>query len=339
MSIKDTFINSVIEKARANKQTIVLPEGRDERIQIATKAIIDKDIANIVLLGDENIIAPALKKIGLSPEKVAIINPDTSPKLEEYAQFYFELRQHKGITHGEARELMKKGRFFGTMMLKNGDVDGFVAGATHSTKDTIMPGLQIVKAKPGISLISSLFFMVFDDKILIFSDCAIIEFPSAEELAEIAIESAETAQLFGIEPRVAMLSYSTKGSASSSSTKRIIEATKSAQQKLQQKYGDNSPIVIDGELQGDAALVESVAALKCPGSPVAGKATIFIFPNIDSGNIAYKLVQRLGNADAYGPILQGMAKPVNDLSRGCIPHDIEGIVAITAVQAQGVSAV
>jgi len=338
MNTKKSFIENIIAKARQSRKKIVLPEGKEERIQRAAKMIVEKDFADIVLLGDETIIAPQLKKIGLAPEKISIINPETSPDLEKYSQYYFELRKHKGITEGEARELMKKGRFFGTMLLKEDKVDGFVAGATHSTKDTIIPGLQIIKAKPGISLVSSMFFMVFDDKILIFSDCAIIEFPSAEELGEIALESAETARLFGIEPRVAMLSYSTKGSASSSSTKRIIEATKFAQQKLKEKYGDNCPIVLDGELQGDAALVESVGALKCPGSPVAGKATVLIFPNIDAGNIAYKLTQRLGGADAYGPILQGMAKPINDLSRGCSPLDVVGIVAITAVQAQGVTA-
>ncbi|MFC1808622.1 phosphate acetyltransferase [Candidatus Omnitrophota bacterium] len=336
MSMKDTFINSIISKAQSDIKTIVLPEGDDERIQCATKTIVEKKIANIILLGDENSIIPALKKINLDPSCLTIINPATSPKLEMYAEEYYELRKHRGIDRGEARELLKKGRFFGTMMLKDGDVDGFVAGATHSTRDTIVPGLEIIKSKPGISLVSSVFFMVFDDKILLFADCAIVEFPSAEELSEIALESAETAELFGIEPRVAMLSYSTKGSASSSSIKRIIEATKFAKQKLKEKHGDNYSLLIDGELQGDAALVESVASIKCPDSPLAGNATVLIFPNIDSGNIAYKLTQRLAHADAYGPILQGMAKPMNDLSRGCSAHDIEGIVAITAVQAQGV---
>lgn len=338
MNKKRTFIQSIIEKAQSDIKTIILPEGTEERILKATKSIVEKKIAHIILLGNADEIAQKAKECGLDISKITAIDPHLSPDLEQYTQEYFELRKHKGMTEGEAKELMKKGRFFGTMLLKENKADGFVAGATHSTKDTITPALQIIKAKPGVSLVSSLFFMVFDDKVYVFADCGIVEFPSTEELAEIAIESAETAQLFGIEPRVAMLSYSTKGSASSSSTKRVIEATKFAQLKMKEKYGSSSKIIIDGELQGDAALVESVARLKAPDSPLQGNATVLIFPNIDAGNIAYKLTQRLGGADAYGPILQGMAKPVNDLSRGCSPEDIEGIVAITAVQAQGVKA-
>lgn len=336
MSQAHAFIENVIQQAAASKRNIVFPEATEKRILQASKTIIDRGIATITLVGNTSEIHAAASEVGLDPDKVTIIDPSESPDLEKYAQRYFELRKHKNITEGEANEVMKKPIFYGTMMVHMGDADGLVSGSIHSTAATIKPALQIIRTKPELSKVSSIFFMVIDDRVLVFGDCAIVEYPTPEELAEIAVESAETAMLFGIDPAVAMLSYSTKGSAPSLSPKKVIEATKKAQDIILKKYGESAKIVIDGELQGDAALVSSVAALKSPDSPVAGKANVLIFPNLDAGNIGYKLVERLAHAHAYGPILQGLAKPVNDLSRGCSPSDIVGITAITVVQSQGV---
>ncbi len=330
------FINRIIEKAQNKYKRIVFPESTDKRVLTATKKIISKNIADIILIGSLAEITPLADEVGLDLNAVTVMDPVVSPKFEEYVDKYYELRKHKAITIGEANEVVKKPIYFGTLMVKFGDADGLVAGATHSTAATIKPALQIIKTKEGVSKVSSVFFMVLDKQVLVFGDCAIVEYPTPEELAEIAVESAETAMIFGIEPRVAMLSYSTKGSAESISPKKVIEATKKAKEIILRKYGESSKILIDGELQADAALVEKVGMLKCPESPVAGKANVLIFPNLDAGNIGYKLVERLSGACAYGPILQGLAKPVNDLSRGCNADDIVGITAITVLQAEGI---
>lgn len=333
---KNTFIDSVIEKACANPKRIVFPEATEKRILEASKTIVKKNIAHVILVGNENDIKNAANEVGLDLSNITVIEPEKADKFEEYVNLFFEMRKHKGITIGEATEILKKPIYFGTMMLYNSDADGLVSGAVHSTRETIKPALQIIKTKPDVSIASSVFFMSLEEQTFVFGDCAIVEYPTAEELAEIAVESAETARVFGIDPKVAMLSYSTKGSALSNSPKKVITATKQANEIIKKKYGNSSEIMIDGELQGDAAIVETVARLKSPDSNVAGKAKVLIFPNLDAGNICYKLVQRLAKADAYGPILQGMAKPVNDLSRGCIPDDIIGITAITVVQSQGI---
>lgn len=331
----DPFIKGVIEKACSDPKKIVFPEATEPRILAAAKKIIKYKIADVILVGKKDEIETAASENGLDLSDVEVHDTEKSEKFEEYAKSFFELRKHKGITEGEAREVIKKPIYFATMMVKMDDADGLVSGAIHSTGETIKPALQIIKTKPTVSIASSVFFMAFPDKALVFSDCAIVEYPTADELAEIAVESAETASIFGIDPKVGLLSYSTKGSAASNSPKKVINATKLAREIIQKRYGENTSIVVDGELQGDAALVKTVADLKAPGSPVKGEAKVLIFPNLDAGNISYKLVQRLAGATAYGPILQGMAKPVNDLSRGCNPDDVVGITAITVVQAQG----
>lgn len=329
------FISNIVKQAAQSPKKIVFPEATEPRILKASASIIELGIAHVIFVGDEDNIREKAQEENIDLSKVTIIDPNTSAKFTHYVDTFYELRKHKNITQGEATEIMKKPIYYATMMVHCGDADGLVSGAAHSTKDTIKPALQIIKTKPDVSKVSSIFFMAFKDRVLVFGDCAIVEYPTPEELAEIAVESAETALLFNIEPKVAMLSYSTKGSAPSQSPKKVIEATNKVNEKLRKKYGESSRIVVDGELQADAALVQSVGQLKSPGSEVAGKANVLIFPNLDAGNIGYKLVERLANADAYGPILQGLAKPVNDLSRGCSPEDIIGITAITVVQAQG----
>lgn len=325
------FLDSIISRAKADKKTIVLPEGSDERVVRAARVILDEGIANVVLLGSEMEIAAH----GIDVSDATIIDPATSDLLEQYAQKFAELRAKKGITLGQAHEQMKDVSYFGVMMVYMGDADGMVSGACHSTADTLRPALQILKTAPGTNIVSSFFVedvpdcAYGDEGLFIFADCALNIYPTAEELAEIAIASASSfKQLCGDEPRVAMLSYSSYGSGKGESAEKMKEATRLAQERAPE-------LSIDGELQVDAAIVDTVAALKAPDSPVAGTANVLIFPNIDAGNIAYKLVQRLAKADAFGPILQGIAKPVNDLSRGCSAEDIVGTVAVTCVQAQG----
>ena len=318
------FLDKIIERAKTDKQKIVLPEGSDIRTVQAAREIMDAGIADVIILGSESEVTAH----GIDVSDAIVIDPRTSELLEPYAQKFAELRKKKGVTINEAREQMKDESYFGVMMVYMDDADGMVSGACHSTADTLRPALQILKTAPDTELVSSFFVEDVPDGLFVFADCALNIYPTAEELAEIAIASANSfEQLCGGEPHVAMLSYSSYGSGKGESAEKMAEATRIAKERAPQ-------LQLDGELQVDAAIVDTVAALKAPDSPVAGKANVLIFPNIDAGNIAYKLVQRLAKADAFGPILQGVAKPVNDLSRGCSAQDIVGTVAVTCVQSQ-----
>ena len=327
------FIEKLIKRAKSDVKTIVLPESTDQRVIKAASMIKEQGIANIVLIGDENEILKLAEDIDLSGIKIE--NPLKSDKTEEYSKSFYELRKAKGISLEQASEIMKNPLYFAVMMVKNGDADGMVAGAVNSTADTLRPALQILKTAPGTKLVSAFFVMVVPDceygenGTFIYADCGLVENPDAEQLSEIAIASAKSFKtLVQEEPKVAMLSYSSYGSAKSELTEKVITATKLAKEKA-------PDVAIDGELQGDAALVPAIAKTKAPESNVAGKANVLIFPDLNCGNIAYKLTERLAKAEAYGPITQGIAKPVNDLSRGCSAEDIVGVVAITAIQAQG----
>lgn len=335
MPERSAFLEEVFTRARKEPKRLVLPEGHDERIVKAAGIIARKELAHPIILGIKDRIVAQLKSLGMSAEGIDIVNPLGDPRLEEYAKTFFELRRHKGVTLDQARDTISTWVYFGTMMVYKGEADCLVCGATHSTRNTIMPALQIIKCKKGCSLVSSLFFMVLGKEVFAFADCGVVENPTSDQLAEIAVETTETALHFGIPPVIALLSYSTKGSAAGPLTKKVIEAVEIAKGKIARRFPDNKEIAIDGELQVDAAIVPAVAARKAAGSPVQGKARVLIFPDLNSGNIAYKLVQRLAKAEAYGPILQGLAKPVNDLSRGCDADDVVGVAAVTAVQAQG----
>lgn len=328
-----SFIEEIKNIAKKDIKTIVLPEATDKRILEATDIILKEGFAKIILLGDEDIIIQTANENGFNVSSACIINPIKSDKYEEYAKSLYELRKEKGLTIDEAYNLVKDTVYFGMMMLKRGDCDGLVSGAIHSTADTLRPALQILKTAKDTKLVSAFFLMVIpnceygEDGIFVFSDCGLNQDPNAEELSEIAISSSKSYEnLTGKRANVAMLSFSTYGSATSDSTKKVIEATKLIRKK-------DSSIIVDGELQLDAAIVPEVAKSKAPNSFIAGHANTLIFPNLDAGNIGYKLVQRFAKAEAYGPLCQGIAKPVNDLSRGCSAKDIVGVVAITAVQA------
>ncbi len=324
-----TVIEEIKKKAAALNRRIVLCEGEDSRVVEAASACVDEGLARIVLLGDAEKIKADNPGIDLT--NVEIVDPATSPNLDTYANLLYELRKSKGMTLEEAKEQAKDPTFFGALMLKIGDVDGLVSGACHSTANTLRPGLQIIKTAPGVSAVTSFNLMVAnhkyaEDGVLVFADCGLNPTYTAEGLADCAIATAKSAKaIAGIEPRVAMLSFSTKGSAKHDLVTLVQEATKIAQEKA-------PDLAIDGELQLDAALVPEVAALKAPDSKVAGHANVLIFPDLQSGNIGYKLVERLGGFDAVGPICQGFDKPLNDLSRGCKTSDIVCAVAITAVQ-------
>ena len=328
------FLTRMIERANADKKTIVLPETTDIRILKAAALIQAQGFARIVLVGDK----AEMKKLGagLDFSEAIFVNPETSDKFEAYANAFYELRKNKGMTPEKARETMKNPLYWGVMMVKRGEADGMVAGAINSTGNTLRPALQILKTAPGTRLVSAFFVMVVPDcaygkdGAFIYADSGLVENPNAEELAEIAISSAATCeQLLETQARVAMLSYSSYGSASNPLVDKVIEATRIAKEKAPQ-------ILLDGELQVDAAIIPEIAASKAAASPLKGMANVLVFPDLNSGNISYKLTQRLAKADAYGPITQGIARPVNDLSRGCSAEDIVGVVAITAVQAQGV---
>lgn len=326
------FVDEMIAKAKQGYKTIVLPEGEDDRVIEATAKIVGDKIAKVALLGNVDVIKTKLKEKGIASDDIDVINPETSSKLQQYADLFYELRKEKGVTPEAALETAKKANYFGTLMMKAGDADGMVSGAVHSTADTVRPALQIIKSARKDMGVSSFFFMNKEDKTYIFSDCAITPNPNAQELANIAIQASETAVKFGIKPNVAMLSYSSYGSAKGEMPEKVQEATKLAKAMAEDEFR-YLEAVIDGELQVDAALVEKVANLKAPQSPLKGQANVLIFPDLNAGNISYKLVQRLGGYDAFGPVLQGLKAPINDLSRGCSAEDIVFTVALTAVQA------
>ena len=328
------LIEKIKSNAKKNIQRIVLPESHDERILHAADIVIQEGLADIILLGNPDKIAESAKKLGLTRlAEATIVDPENNSNIELYADLMVELRKTKGLTKDQALSLLLNPLYLATVMIKNGDADGEVAGADNATGDVLRPAFQYVKTMPGISVVSGAFLMILDDPqfgddgLMVFADCAVHPDPTADELAEIAVATARTTRaIAGIEPRVAMLSFSTKGSADHEMVDKIVEATKKA--KLMEPN-----LKIDGELQADAAIIESVGKKKAPGSEIAGKANVLVFPSLESGNIAYKLVQRMAKADAIGPILQGMAAPINDLSRGCSVEDIVNLIAITANQA------
>lgn len=329
-----TFIDGLKQRAKQNMKTIILTESEDKRVLKAAEKVKNEGFANIILIGNQEDAMKLAQENDIDISGIEIINPLTSEKFEEYVNAFYELRKAKGMTIEKAREMLKDNMYFGTMMVKQGDADGLVSGACHSTANTLRPALQILKTAPGTRLVSAFFLMIVpncecgENGIFVFGDCGLVENPTADELSEIAISSSNSfKQLVGKEPKVAMLSYSTHGSAHSELTEKVIEGTKLLKEKM-------PDLICDGELQLDAAVIPEINASKAPGSPIKGQANTLIFPNLDAGNIGYKLVQRLAKAEAYGPLCQGIAKPVNDLSRGCNSDDIVGVVAITAVQAQ-----
>ena len=330
------LMQDIIRRAQANRQRIVLPEGNEERTLKAADRLLKDKVATIILIGNPSEIKSLAGQYGLSHiDEATIIDPLNHPQKETYANLLLELRKDKGLQPEEAGKFVEDPLYLGCLMIKNGDADGEIAGARNTTGNVLRPAFQIIKTRPDTSVVSGVFLMFVQDPsygvdgILVFADCAVMPNPNAKELAEIAVTTAHTTRsLVGVEPRVALLSFSTKGSARHELIDKVVEATRIAK--------DMAPdLLIDGELQADAALIPSIGKSKAPGSAVAGNANVLIFPNLESGNIAYKLVQRLGNAEAVGPILQGMAAPVNDLSRGCSVDDIYKMVAICANQAIG----
>ena len=329
-----SFIDDIKLRAKQSIKTIVLPEATDVRTLNAVDIIAKDEFCKIVLLGNKEEVQKIANENDFDISKATIIDPQNSEKYEEYVNTFYELRKHKGITEEQARKLIKDPVYFGMMMLKQNDADGLVSGAAHSTADTLRPALQIIKTAPDTKIVSTLSILVVpnceyeEDGIFGFADCGLNQNPNAEELSEIAISSAKSfKQLTGKEPKVAMLSYSTMGSAKAEEVDKVREATELAKSKA-------PDLLLDGEMQLDAAIVPSIGKSKAPESKVAGNANTLIFPDLQAGNIGYKLVERLGKAEAYGPICQGIAKPVNDLSRGCKAEDIVGVVGITCIQAQ-----
>lgn len=328
------FVSQMKELAKSDLKKIVLPEGNEERNLKAAEIIHNENIADVILVGSRNEIEENAKKFGVNIEGITIEDPQTSERTKAYANELYELRKKKGVTQTMAENIILDPMYYATMMVKNDDAHGMVSGAVHTTGDLLRPGLQIIKTAPGISVVSSFFIMILKDKTygengqMLFADCAVNPNPNADELAAIAVATAESAKKFmKFEPKVAMLSFSSYGSAKHELVSKVQEATKKAQEL-------RPDLSIDGELQLDAAIVESVGKKKAAASPVAGKANVLVFPDLQAGNIGYKLVERIAGADAIGPICQGFAKPINDLSRGCSVEDIVNVVAITAVQAQ-----
>lgn len=330
------LLTSIRSKAREHSKMIVLPEGTEERTIKAADQVIAEGLARITLIGNPTEIKALVDKFGLKNiDKAVIVDPKNHSKKEAYTQMLFEIRKSKGLTIEQASALVEDPLYLATLMIKAGDADGEVAGAANATGDVLRPAFQIVKTLPGISVVSGAFIMILKDHkwgengVLVFADCAVHPNPTAKELAEIAVSTAKTTRaIAGFEPRVAMLSFSTKGSAKHEMCDKVIEATRLAKEMA-------PDLMIDGELQADAAIVEAIGKSKAPGSAIAGKANVLVFPTLEVGNIAYKLVQRLAGAEAVGPVLQGMAAPINDLSRGCSVEDIVNLVAITANQAAG----
>ena len=328
------FLQQLKEHAAKNKKRIVLPEGTEERTLMAADVVLEEDFADVILIGNPEEIQDEERRLVLKNiSRATIIDPANHEKMDTYIDLLVEMRKHKGMTREQAAELVKDPLYLSVLMIKNGDADGEVAGAENATGDVLRPAFQIVKTLPGISVVSGAFIMVLknkdlgEDGMIVFADGAVHPLPSTEELAEIAVATGQTTRsLLGIEPRVAMLSFSTKGSASHEMVDKVAKATQIAREK-------DPSLMIDGELQVDAAVVPEIARKKAPGSSIDGNANVFIFPSLESGNIGYKLVQRLAGAQAIGPVLQGMAAPINDLSRGCSVSDIVSMVAITANQA------
>jgi phosphate acetyltransferase len=330
------LLDHIKQNARKHNMRIVLPEGYEERTIKAADIAIQEELARIILIGDPSEINLHAAKLGLKNiSKAKIVNPKLHEKKDHYIDMMVELRKSKGMTHDEASKLIEDPLYLGVLMIKNGDADGEVSGADHATGDVLRPAFHYVKTAPGISVVSGAFIMILPDKnfgengVVIFADGAVHPNPNEKELAEIAIATAHTARaIAGFEPRIAMLSFSTKGSAKHEMVDKVVNATRIAKEMAPE-------LQIDGELQADAALIDAIGKSKAPGSPIAGKANVLIFPDLNSGNIAYKLVQRLAHAEAIGPILQGMAAPINDLSRGCSVNDIVSMIAITSNQAAG----
>lgn len=330
------FIEEIKQRAKQKIKTIVLPEAEDIRTLKATEQVLKEAYAKIILIGNKREIEEKAKANKIDITGANIVEPSHSEKYNEYVELLYELRKHKGMTIEKAKELVKDPVYFGMLMVKDekSEADGLVSGAVHSTSDTLRPALQILKTAPDTKLVSAFFVMVVPDCELgekgtfIFGDCGLNENPDEEALSEIAISSSKSfEQLVGAKPKVAMLSYSSYGSAKSELTEKVINATKKVKEKMPE-------LLVDGELQLDSSIIPEVAEFKAPGSPLKGEANVLIFPDLNAGNIGYKLVQRLGKAEAYGPLCQGIARPVNDLSRGCSSQDIAGVIAITAVQAQ-----
>lgn len=329
-----SFIDQIKERARKEIKTIVLPEATDVRILEAAEMVKNEGYAKVILVGEEETVRKIAKEKEIDIGDTEIIDPAKSNKIEEYANTLYELRKAKGMTEDQAKQLVLDPVYFGMMMVKMNEADGLVSGAAHSTSDTLRPALQILKTAPGTKLVSAFFVMVVPDceyganGTFVFADCGLNEEPNPDALSEIAISSSKSfEQLVGEQAKIAMLSYSTYGSAHSASTEKVIEATRLVKEKAPE-------LIVDGEMQLDAAIIPEVGESKAKGSPVAGQANVLVFPDLGAGNIGYKLVQRLAKAEAYGPLCQGIAKPVNDLSRGCSAKDVAGVIAITAVQAQ-----
>lgn len=321
------FLHELIERARQDRRRIVLPEGEDARVLRAAEILRRRDVCDLVILGAETAVRELAAREGVDLTGITLVDPATAPDRERYAQEYARLRAHKGVDLDRAREVMLDGAYCGTMMVHLGEVDGMVSGAAHTTANTIRPALEFIKTRPGVEIVSSVFFMLMPDRALVYGDCAVNPDPGAEQLADIAYASALTAQQFGVDPRVAMLSYSTGGSGSGEAVDKVRRATELVRQ-------GHPELKVDGPLQYDAAVNASVAASKMPDSEVAGQASVFVFPDLNTGNNTYKAVQQSAGAVAVGPVLQGLNKPVNDLSRGCTVEDIVNTVAITAIQAQ-----
>ena len=329
------FIDEIKDRAKKDIKKIVLPESDDDRTLKATSEVLKQKFAEIILIGNRSKILERAKELSLDNiEEAEIVDPNNSENYNEFVEQFYELRKHKGMTIEKAKEFMLDNIYFGMMMVKQGYADGLVSGAIHSTSDTLRPALQILKTAPGTKLVSAFFMMIVpnciygENGVFLFSDSGLNENPDSDALSEIALSSSKSFELLtGKTPKIAMLSYSSHGSAKSELTEKVIKATNLVKEKA-------PDLLVDGELQLDAAIIPEVAEYKAKGSPLKGEANILIFPDLNAGNIGYKLVQRLANAEAYGPLCQGIAKPVNDLSRGCSSKDIEGVVAITAVQAQ-----
>ncbi len=322
------FTYQLMERARADRKRIVLPEGDDDRILRAAGRLLRRGVADLIILGEEAEVRSRAAELGVDLTAATVLNPQTSELCDHFAEQYAELRKKKGVTLEQAREIMHDVSYFGTMLVHNEIVDGMVSGAAHTTAHTVRPAFEIIKTQPDVSTVSSIFLMCLSDRVLAYGDCAIVPDPTAEELADIAISSARTAAQFGIVPRVAMLSYSTGDSGSGSGVEKVRTATELVRSRAPE-------LLVEGPIQYDAAVDPTVAAAKMPGSEVAGRATVLIFPDLNTGNNTYKAVQRSAGAIAIGPVLQGLNKPVNDLSRGALVEDIVNTVAITAIQAQG----